>query len=326
VSTHWRDRNVFVTGGTGLLGPWLVKPLLEQGANVIVLVRDSVPASNFYRLGLDQRVTAVHGAVEDYPLQQRVLNEYEVDTIFHLAAQAIVGAANRWPLSSFESNIRGTWCVLEAARQTASVRAVVVASSDKAYGDQAQLPYTEDAPLAAVHPYDVSKACADLLAKSYHATFGLPVAITRCGNLYGGGDLNFNRLIPGTIRSILRGQRPLIRSNGQYVRDYFYVEDAAAAYLCLAEQVASRPELHGEAFNFSNEEPAKVVAVTARLLRLLDSDLQPDVRDEARHEILQQYLSAAKARRTLGWQPLLSMDQALGKTVDWYRDYFASGG
>src|SRR5271166_4863746 len=245
----WRDRSVFVTGATGLVGGWLTKHLLQQGASVTALVRDWVPASEFVHEGLAARVNIVRGGLSSPYLLERVLGEYEVQIVFHLAAQTIVGIANRNPLSTFESNIRGTWNVLEACRRSTLVKAIVVASSDKAYGDQTELPYHEDMPLQGRHPYDVSKSCADLIAKSYATTFDLPVGITRCGNFYGGGDLNWNRVVPGTIRSVIRGERPIIRSDGQYIRDYFYVEDGAAAYMLLAERLISHPELAGMALD-----------------------------------------------------------------------------
>lgn len=315
---------MLVTGATGLLGPWLVAGLVQHGARVVALVRDGVPTSNFYRLGLERSATVVRGAVEDVALLERVVHEYEVRTIFHLAAQAIVGTANQSPLGSFETNIRGTWSLLEAARSSPQVEAVVLASSDKAYGQQADLPTPEDAPLRGSHPYDASKACADLLARSYFATFGLPVAVTRCGNLFGGGDLNFSRLVPGTIRSVLRGEPPLIRSDGTFVRDYLYVRDAAEAYLLLARLLAQRPDLRGEAFNFSYERPLSVLAMTEAVLAALRTDLRPRVLGQAVNEIQRQYLSAAKARRVLGWTPEHSLEVALAETVAWYRDYFAA--
>src|SRR3989440_2950919 len=269
----WRDRNVFVTGATGLLGSSLVRELITCGARVTCLVRDWVPDSNFYRLHLDREVRSVNGAVEDRELLERVLGEYEVESVFHLAAQTIVGIANRNPISTFETNIQGTWALLEACRRSPRVRQVVVASSDKAYGDQVRLPYDEATPLQGQHPYDVSKSCADLIARSYAVTYGLPVAITRCGNFYGGGDLNWNRIVPGTVRSVLRDERPVIRSDGNFTRDYFYVEDGAAAYMLLAERLARDPSLPGDAFNFSNESQVTVLALVRRLVAPLRSDL-----------------------------------------------------
>src|SRR5690349_19772385 len=249
----WLDRPTYVTGGTGLVGSWLVKRLMEAGADVVCLIRDWVPQSEMIRKGWIESVKVVRGDISDRALQERVLGEYEIDTVIHLAAQTIVCIANRNPVSTFESNIAGTWTLLEACRRSPAVRQIVVASSDKAYADQETLPYDERTPLQGRHPYDVSKSCADLIAHAYAATYGLPVAITRCGNFFGGGDLNWNRLVPGTIRSIIRGQPPIIRSNGRFVRDYFYVEDGAAAYMLLAEQMAGRPDLRGQAFNFANE-------------------------------------------------------------------------
>jgi CDP-glucose 4,6-dehydratase len=320
----WQDRRVLVTGCTGLVGAWTVRALLQRGAHVVGVVRDRVAGSELQRGGLWQHIDVAHGCVEDQPFLERVLAEYEVQTVFHLAAQTIVGIANRCPLSTFETNIKGTWCLLEAARRCGKPPHVVVASSDKAYGEQEQLPYTEEAPLAARHPYDVSKACADMLALTYHHTYGLPVCVTRCGNFYGGGDLNWNRIVPGTIRSVLRGERPVIRSDGSYVRDYFYVKDGAAAYLHLAECLACRPEVAGQAFNFSTEIQVTVLEMVRRILNRLGSTLEPDVRNEAGNEIPHQYLSAARARRLLAWRPRYQLDEALDETIAWYRDYLAS--
>ena len=262
----------------------------------------------------------------DQALLERTLGEYEIDTIIHLAAQTIVGIANRNPISTFETNIAGTWALLEACRRSPTTKQIVIASSDKAYGDREILPYTEDAPLQGVHPYDVSKSCADLLAQSYAVTYGLPVAITRCGNFYGGGDLNWNRIVPGTIRSILRGRRPVIRSDGQYVRDYFYAEDGAMVNMVLAENLSRDSDLRGQAFNFSNEIQVTVLELVERLLALMDSKLEPDVRSEATNEIRHQYLSAAKARERLNWQPLFTLDEGLRRTIDWYKTFLGTEG
>ncbi len=320
----WRDRPVFVTGGTGLLGGWLIRRLLAGGADIVCLVRDWVPQSEIVRSRDIERVKVVRGDVRDRDCLERTLGEYEIDTVFHLAAQTIVGIANRNPISTFESNIQGTWNLLEACRRSPAVQAVVVASSDKAYGDQASLPYAEETPLRGQHPYDASKSCADLVAHTYAVTYGLPVAITRCGNFYGGGDLNWNRIVPGTIRSAVRGERPIIRSDGNYLRDYFYIEDGAAAYMTLAEALAKSSELGGEAFNFSNELQITVLDLVRRILALMSSDLEPDIRNEANNEIRRQYLSAGKARRVLGWQPLYTLDHGLTKTITWYRDFLAA--
>jgi CDP-glucose 4,6-dehydratase len=318
----WQDRRVFVTGVTGLVGAWTVRALLDRGAHVVGLVRDQVAGSELVRSGLGDRIDIVRGCVEDPFLLERALAEYEIQTVFHLAAQTIVGIAQRSPLSTFETNIKGTWCLLEAARQCGTTPDVVIASSDKAYGEQDQLPYTEEAPLHGRHPYDASKACTDILALTYHRTYRLPVCVTRCGNFYGGGDLNWNRLVPGTIRSVLRGQAPVLRSDGSYIRDYFYVKDGALAYLHLAECLARQPEVAGHAFNFSTEIQVSVLEMVRGILRLMNSSLKPDVRNEASHEIKHQYLSAAKARRMLAWSPRYGLEEALGETIAWYRKYF----
>ncbi|MCA1567958.1 MAG: GDP-mannose 4,6-dehydratase [Acidobacteria bacterium] len=322
----WRDRPTLVTGATGLVGGWLVKSLLAAGADVVCLVRDWVPQSELVRARLIDRVKVVRGDVCDQALVERTLGENEIETVIHLAAQTIVGIANRNPVSTFESNVRGTWVLLEACRRSPLVKGVVFASSDKAYGDQEQLPYDEETPLQGRHPYDVSKSCADLIARSYAVTYGLPVVTTRCGNFYGGGDLNWNRIVPGTIRSVLRGQRPVIRSDGNYVRDYFYVEDGAAAYMLLAESIHQRPELGGEAFNFSNEQQVTVRELVDSLLAVMGSRLEPEVRNEASHEIRRQYLGAQKARRVLNWSPQFTLDEGLKRSVAWYRELLAEGG
>jgi CDP-glucose 4,6-dehydratase len=325
MNNFWQDRPTLVTGGTGLVGGWLVKQLVEAGADVVCLVRDWVPQSEMVRSRTIERVKVVRGDVRNQALLERALGEHEIDTVFHLAAQAIVSIANRNPASTFDTNIRGTWSLLEACRRSPAVKQIVMASSDKAYGDQEKLPYEETAPLQGQHPYDVSKSCADLIAHTYAVTYGLPVAVTRCGNFYGGGDLNWNRIIPGTIRSVLRGQRPVIRSDGNYIRDYFYVEDGAAAYTLLAERLAARPELRGEAFNFSNELQIPVLEVVRRILGAMQSKLEPDVRNEATHEIRHQYLSAAKAREVLGWSPLFDLDSGLKRTITWYERFLDHG-
>ena len=320
-NSFWLDRPVLVTGGTGFLGGWLVKRLLKAGASVVCVVRDWVPHSLLLKEELHREVILARGCVTDQLFLERVLGEYEVATVFHLAAQSIVPIANRNPVSTFESNIRGTWSMLEACRRSPEVSEVVLASSDKAYGSQEVLPYDEEMPLQGIYPYDVSKACCDRIGSSYAATYDLPVAITRCGNFYGGGDLNFNRIVPGTIRALIRGHRPIIRSDGNYVRDYFYIEDGAAAYMLRAEKLAETPELKGEAFNFSTEEGLSVLELVKKIIEVTGSELQPDVRGEAANEIREQYLSAEKARRVLGWQPLYSLEESLQRTVEWYREY-----
>jgi CDP-glucose 4,6-dehydratase len=320
-SPFWVDRPVFVTGASGLVGSWLVRCLLAAGADVVCLVRDWVPQSELNRPNIIDKVKVIRGNVCDQALLERVLGEYEISSVIHLAAQTIVTIANRNPLSTFESNITGTWALLEACRHSPKVEQIVVASSDKAYGDQDKLPYHEDTPLAGKHPYDVSKSCADLIAHSYAITYGLPVVITRCGNFYGGGDLNWNRIVPGTIRSILRGIPPVIRSDGSLLRDYFYVEDGAAAYMLLVEKLAENHALLGEAFNFSNESPITVLDLVQKIVQKMDSKLDPLILNDVSNEIPYQYLSAQKARNLLGWIPLFSLDFGLELTIDWYRKF-----
>ncbi len=317
--SFWRDRKVLVTGATGLLGAELSAQLAAAGAQVVALVRDWVPQSRFHR-ELDGQATLVRGELEDLPLLERAVNEHEIDTVFHCAAQTIVGTAQRGPVATFEANVRGTWNLLEACRRSSLVKRVEVATSDKAYGEPETEPYGEDHPLKATFPYDVSKACADMIARCYHHSFDLPVAVTRCGNLFGPGDLNWNRVIPGTIRSALRNEPPVIRSDGTFVRDYLYVGDAAHAYMLTAEKLASGG-VAGEAFNFSYEIELTVLDVVQRVLDCMGrTDLQPVVLNEARHEIRRQTLSAAKAKQVLGWSgPRFGFRAGLERTVPWYR-------
>jgi CDP-glucose 4,6-dehydratase len=320
----WLDRPTLVTGATGLVGSALVDRLVEAGADVTCLVRDWVPQSELVRKGFLERVKVARGDVREQDTLERVLGEYETDTVIHLAAQTIVGVANRNPVSTFDSNIRGTWALLEACRRSPRVKQIVLASSDKAYGEHEVLPYDENAALQGRHPYDVSKSCSDLIGQAYAVTYDLPVTITRCGNFYGPGDLNWNRIVPGTIRSVLRGQRPIIRSDGNYIRDYFYVEDGAAAYMLLAERLASDPALKGQAFNFSNEIQVTVLDLVRQILSLMDSELEPVIENSATGEIRRQYLSADKARARLGWKPLFTLDQGLARTIEWYREFLGT--
>jgi CDP-glucose 4,6-dehydratase len=323
MTTFWTDRPTFVTGGPGLVGSWLVRRLVEAGADVVCLVRDWVPQSELARRNIFDKVRVVRGDICDQELMERILGEYEISTVVHLAAQTIVGIANRNPISTFESNIKGMWTVLEACRRSPKVESIVVASSDKAYGDAPTMPYDETTRLEGRHPYDVSKSCADLIAQSYAHTYGLPVVVTRCGNFYGGGDLNWNRIVPGTIRSVLRGERPLIRSDGEFVRDYFYVEEGARVYMMLAERLAKEPKLRGEAFNFSNEMQVTVLELVNKILSAMKTNLTPDVRNEPIKEIRIQYLSAKKAREQLDWKPELTLDEGLKRTIAWYREFLA---
>ncbi len=315
----WADRPVLVTGGTGFIGSWIVDDLAERGANVIVLVRD---LTTFSRRRLQDRrkaITTVFGDLTQVAQIERIVNEYEIDTLLHLGAQAVVGTANRSPLSTFESNIRGTWNILEVARGARTLSRTVLASSDKAYGEPTKLPITESHPLQASHPYDVSKACCDLLGQTYFKTYGLPIAITRCSNVYGGGDTNYSRLVPSVMRSVLRGERPVIRSDGTPVRDYLYVSDAVEAYSSLAENL-NRAEIKGQAFNFGHNNPISVLDLTARIIRLSGcSDLKPMVKGESSGEIQRQYLSSEKAKRLLGWAPIVKLDEGLKRTLTWYR-------
>jgi CDP-glucose 4,6-dehydratase len=322
VTAFWTDRPTFVTGATGFLGGWLVSALVACGADVVCLERDLVPDRRLRSPGSFARVRIVRGDVCDQPLIERVLGEYEIDTVFHLAAQAVVGTASRNPLSTFETNIRGTWTVLEACRRSPAIRQIVVASSDKAYGSQSILPYHEDMALQGRYPYDASKSCADLIAQSYAATYGLPVIISRCANLYGGGDFNWNRLVPGTARAVLRGERPIIRSNGRMLRDYMYVEDGVMAYLTLAEALGVNRELAGRAFNFGHREPIRVLSLVEMILDICQrKDLTPDVRNEAEREIADQYLDASRARIELGWETTCTHEVGLSRTVEWYREF-----
>ena len=317
----WQDRPTLVTGGTGLVGAWLVKRLVEARADVTCIIRDWIPQSELASSGALAKVKVVRGDICEEGLLERTLAEHEIKTVMHLAAQTIVPIANRNPLSTFETNVRGTWLLLEACRRSPLVQQIIIASSDKAYGDQEKLPYTETTPLQGQHPYDVSKSCADLISNAYAVTYKSPVLVTRCGNFYGGGDMNWNRILPGAIRSILRGERPIVRSDGLFIRDYFYVEDGANAYMLLAEALAQNPELAGHAFNFSNEIQVTVLQLLDRLRKVMGTDLEPIVQNQATNEIRHQYLSAEKARTMLGWKPLFALDEGLRKTVDWYRDF-----
>ena len=313
---------VLVTGATGLVGSWLCRRLLNDGAQVVALVRDWDPQSELVRSGDIRRCTVVSGCLEDYASVVRAIVDNQVDTVFHLGAQAIVGTALLSPLATFEANIRGTYNLLEACRvHRDQVQASVIASSDKAYGTSAVLPYTESMPANGRNPYDVSKSCADLLALSYAASYGLNVTVARCGNIYGGGDLNWSRIVPGTIRSVLEGRAPELRSDGSYIRDYLYVEDVVDAYMVLAAG-AGREGVRGEAFNFSPQAPLTVLQLTRAVLAALDRpDLEPVIRDTAQAEIRDQYLDARKAARVLGWEPRFSLEEGLEATVAWYRSF-----
>lgn len=323
MDNFWENQNVFITGSSGFLGSYLTGELISKRASVTSLVRDWVPDSRFIFSDIFKKVNVVRGEIEDYALLERILNEYEIEVVFHLAAQTIVETANRNPISTFEANIRGTWNLLEACRRNPLVKRIIIASSDKAYGVQKELPYSENTPLQGNHPYDVSKSCADLVAYSYYNTYKLPLCITRCGNFYGGGDINFNRIIPGTIRSVIYNEQPVIRSDGSYIRDYIYIKDAVSAYLLLAEKMGDE-SLLGEAFNFSNEIQITVLELTRKILSLMGrEDLEPIIKNKADKEIKHQYLSSEKAKTKLNWQPLYTLDQGLQETIAWYKEFFA---
>ena len=313
-----------MTGASGLVGSWLVRALIERGAHVVAFVRDHNPQSELFRSNIHRQIEMVQGSLEEFLDLERAINESEIDTVFHLGAQTIVGTAVRSPLSTFESNIRGSYNLLEAChRHRNLVRRIVIASSDKAYGTSAVLPYTEKTPLCGKSPYDVSKACTDLLAFSYFETFRLPLAIARCGNIFGGGDLNWSRIVPGTIRSLLKGQAPIIRSDGTFTRDYIYVEDVVQSYLLLAENLEN-PNVQGEAFNFAPSVPLSVLQMVSAIQNLMDlPHLEPQILKGAEKEIRHQFLNCQKARAVLGWAPQFSLDEGLKKTIAWYGVYYS---
>ncbi|HXE74173.1 MAG TPA: NAD-dependent epimerase/dehydratase family protein [Candidatus Xenobia bacterium] len=318
----WKNRTTFVTGATGFVGTHLVRSLVERGAQLVCLQRDALPVEPLDLFDLRSRVTVVRGSVDDFAAMERILNQYEIETVFHLAAQALVGVANRSPLSTFETNIRGTYALLEACRRTPRIQRIVVASSDKAYGSHAQLPYREDHALLGLFPYDASKACADILARSLAHTFQMPIAVTRFANIYGPGDLNLSRIIPGTIVSVLRDEPPVIRSDGTPVREFVYVDDVARGYLLLAERIG---EAHGEAFNFGGGEPVAVLELVRHIIRLAgkEGQLEPRVmlQRKINHEIDAQYLSSEKAASRLGWRAQVSLDDGLRRSIEWYRQH-----
>jgi len=321
----WKDCRVLITGATGIVGSWLVKRLLQEGAFVATLIRDWNPQSELIRSGDVKQTTVVSGALENYNALERAISENEIDTVFHLGAQPLVGIALRSPLPTFEANIRGSYNVLEACRvHRKLVKRIVVASSDKAYGDVDTLPYTEDMAPMGRFPYDVSKSCTDLLARSYNQTYDLSVTIARCGNIYGGGDLNWSRIVPGTIRSFLDNEKPLIRSDGKFTRDYIFVQDVVEAYLLLASR-AQDQGVRGQAFNFSGEQPWTVLEIVENIQKLMRCDhFEPIVLNQATAEIRDQYLDSSKAQRLLKWTPLYSLEKGLAQTIDWYKSFLAS--
>ena len=317
----WNGRRVFITGCTGFLGSWLTAALLERNAEVVGLVRTRGPESQLVRSGLIDEIQVVSGDLQSFGLLKTTLTDYRIDTVFHLAGQTIVGVANRDPVATFETNIRGTWLLLEAVRQTKTVRGVIVASSEKAYGEQDNLPYREGFPLQGRHPYAVSKSCGDLIAQSFAHTYDLPIAVTRCSNLYGGGDLNWNRLIPGTIRSVLYGERPTLRSNGAFQRDYLYVVDAVRGNLMLAESLVD-PDVAGQPFNLGSGCPVPALEVVRTIVALSGHpELDPIILNEVRNEILDEFLSHEKAQKAVGWRPNYTLAEGLRETLSWYRAY-----
>ena len=316
-------KNILVTGACGFLGAWLSKELVKQGATVTALDLEFNSMSNFRLLRLEKKTNIVVGSIAKYDLVERALNRYDIDTCFHLGAQAIVPVANRAPIETFKSNIEGTWNLLEASRKLGTVERIIVASSDKAYGEHETLPYTENAPLKGMHPYDVSKSCTDLISQTYFHTYGLPVSIARCGNIYGGGDAHFSRIVPGTIKSALSGQQPIIRSDGTPVRDYIYVDDVVEGYITIAEKMKNK-DVVGQAFNFGTNKPLSVKEIVLKILNTCGKqDLKPKILAKSSGEIKKQYLSSDKAKKVLGWSQKTSIDAGLKPTVKWYSKFFA---
>jgi len=323
---HWNQRRVLVTGATGMVGSWVTRELVNRNAFVVALVADSDPNSELIRSGVINQVTVVNGRLENYDDVERSINNHEIDTVIHLGAQPIVGAADRAPRHTFESNIQGTWNILDACRVlNPLVKRIVVASSDKAYGTQPVLPYSEDMSLSGEHPYEVSKSCTDLISTTYARTYGLPVTIARCGNIYGGGDLNWNRIVPGMFRAFIRNEVPVLRSDGTFIRDYLHVDDIVNAYLTLADR-SDDPDLAGEAFNFSDESPITVMQIFEAMRDVAGApDIEPKILNAAQAEIKDQYLDASKARNVLGWKASLSLHDGLTKTYEWYRNFLVGG-
>lgn len=321
----WKDKNVFVTGADGFIGGWVAKTLVEKGAKVTTIIRDQKIKDSLDSHGIREKVNIINGDIINCQLIQRILNEYSIQYVFHLAAQPLVEIATRSPLSTFESNIKGTWSILEAARLTKTIKGVIVASSDKAYGDQEKLPYSEDQPLLGIYPYDASKVCTDILTRSYFKSFGLPVVVTRNANTYGGGDLNFGRIIPGTVISSLQGKELAIRSDGTPERDYLYVKDAVESYLLLAENIENK-DINGQAFNTGSGIPLSVINVFKTIIKLTGRDIEPKILGDAKNEIDRQYLSVEKIEKTLGWKAKYNLEEGLRETIDWYRNYLIKEG
>jgi CDP-glucose 4,6-dehydratase len=321
-SAFWSGRVVLLTGATGFLGGALADRLLSAGASVVAVVRRHRPGSRFYAEALDRRVTLEHGDVSDADFMRAVFDRHDLTTVFHTAYGADVNAVLREPLECFRGNVQSTWLLLDLVRTTKPECTTVVSSSDKAYGTQA-LPLREDKPLAPLHPYEVAKASEDLVAQSYGKVYGLPVGVTRCGNFFGSYDLNATRLIPGTLEMLARGERPVLRSDGRSTRDFLYVEDAADAQMLLAEHLSSRPELYGEAFNFSYGLQLEVLEVVGRVMALAGREDAPIIDATTQSEIPHLHLSSDKAQQLLGWQPATGFDEGLARTVRWYLQHFS---
>jgi CDP-glucose 4,6-dehydratase len=322
--SFWNKKSVLVTGATGLVGSWLVRDLLEKGARVTALVLDNDPNSQLIRSGDCNLISVVNGDLRNYKDVSRAVFSNECTDIFHLGAQTIVGTAIQDPVLTFESNIQGTWNILETARQSnGAVKSIVVASSDKAYGSSDQLPYLENFPLHGDGPYDVSKSCTDLIAQSYGSTYGIPATIARCGNIYGGGDLNWSRIVPGSIRDLLSNKRPVLRSDGTFVRDFVHVDDIVSGYLRLSE-VSQTKDLNGEAFNFSRDEPLSVLSLYREISMIVAGKyIEPEIRNSAKSEIKDQHLNSGKAYSVLGWKSSMTLQNGLEKTLNWYKTYLA---
>jgi len=320
-ASFWKDKNVLITGYEGFLGSHISSTLLNYGARIwgldIKIHREQIILSNKEL----KRISIIKGSVENFSLVSKIIRENKIEYIFHLAAKALVNECLKKPIKCFSTNIKGTWNVLEAARNNNTIKAIIIASSDKAYGSHKKLPYTEAAPLLGNHPYDVSKSCADLIAYTYFYSYGLPVAITRCGNIYGPGDFNFSRIVPDTIRCALSEKALLIRSDGKFTRDYVFVDDIINGYILLAEKLAPL-KLGGEAFNFSSENPISVLELVGKIYRIVGKKPNYRILGTAKYEIKHQYLSAAKARKILGWKPRYILKEGLKRTIKWYRDYF----
>ena len=319
---NWKGTNVLVTGADGFIGSHVAKALAEKGAGVVTIVRDIKKINNIDILKIKNKISILHGNLINFEDCERCIHEYDIEFCFHIAAQAIVGPANRSPLSTFESNIKGTWNVLEACRTSKTVKGLIIASSDKAYGQQKKLPYTEQSPLKGYYPYDASKACAEMLARSYYMTYNLPLAITRNANTYGPADMNLNRIIPDVVTRLIKDTQPVIRSDGTPERDYMYIKDAVDAYLTLAENL-HRKEVLGQAFNFGTGRPINVLDLYKKIIKIMGKNVEPKILGEAKNEIDRQYLDSGKAKKNLNWEAKYDIDSGLKETIEWYKEYFS---